>query len=187
MRGEVRGAGASSPAPGRAIHEGATHAHLLPRQGLRLPLHAGWNAQRVHVMRWVLRMKREANPAEIDAVLAAPRDRPIVEISARDPWWLRARCASSASHRTAADDVDAADAGDAHGDGDRVTHGVDGSGDDGAEDGYHCASGYDGSGRVAARRALVPAPLRTLPPGSPASISPSLMPLVAGSPTAGAV
>ena len=40
---------------------------------------------------------------------------------------------------------------------------------------------------VAARRALVPAPLRTLPPGSPASIPPSLMPLVAGSPTAGAV
>ena len=103
-----------------------------------------------------------------------------------------------------------------HADGNRVTHGVDGSGDDGAEDGYHCASGYDGSGRVAlrpgypvepaarsrpfgrvslapplpavaARRALVPAPLRTLPPGSPASIPPSLMPLVAGSPTAGAV
>ena len=76
---------------------------------------AGWNAQRVHVMRWVLRMKCEANPAEIDAVLGATRDRPIVEVSPRDPWWLRARCASSASHRTAADDVDAADAGDAHG------------------------------------------------------------------------
>ena len=31
----------------------------------------GWNAQRVDVMHWVLRMKREVNRAEIDAVLAA--------------------------------------------------------------------------------------------------------------------
>ena len=47
----------------------------------------GWNTQRVDVMRWVLRMKREANTAEIDAVLAATGDRPVVEISTRDPWW----------------------------------------------------------------------------------------------------
>ena len=46
-----------------------------------------WNAQRVDVMRWVLRMKREANAAEIDAVLAATGERPIVEVSTRDPWW----------------------------------------------------------------------------------------------------
>ena len=46
-----------------------------------------WNARRVDVMRWVLRMKREANAAEIDAVLAATGDRPIVEVSSRDPWW----------------------------------------------------------------------------------------------------
>ena len=52
-----------------------------------LGIDAGWNAQRVDVMRWVLRMKREANPAEIDAVLAATGGRPIVEVSARDPWW----------------------------------------------------------------------------------------------------
>ena len=38
-------------------------------------------------MRWVLRMKREANAAQIDAVLAATGDRPIVEVSTRDPWW----------------------------------------------------------------------------------------------------
>lgn len=47
----------------------------------------GWNAQRVDVMRWILRLKREANAADIDAVLAATADRPIVEVSTRDPWW----------------------------------------------------------------------------------------------------
>ena len=46
-----------------------------------------WNAQRVDVMRWVLRMKREANAAEIDTVLTATGNRPIVEVSTRDPWW----------------------------------------------------------------------------------------------------
>jgi len=46
-----------------------------------------WNAQRVDVMRWVLRRKREANPAVIDAVLAATGERPLVEVSTRDPWW----------------------------------------------------------------------------------------------------
>ena len=39
------------------------------------------------VMRWVLRMKREANRTQIDAVLAATCERPIVEVSTRDPWW----------------------------------------------------------------------------------------------------
>ena len=38
-------------------------------------------------MRWVLRMKREANRDEIDALLAATGERPIVEVSTRDPWW----------------------------------------------------------------------------------------------------
>ena len=32
-------------------------------------------------------MKREANAAEIDAVLAATGERPIVEVSTHDPWW----------------------------------------------------------------------------------------------------
>ena len=52
-----------------------------------LGIDPGWNTQRVDVMRWVLRMKREANAAGIDAVLAATGARPIVEISTHDPWW----------------------------------------------------------------------------------------------------
>ena len=52
-----------------------------------LGIDPGWNGQRVDVMRWVLRLKREANPVEIDALLAATADRPIVEVSTRDPWW----------------------------------------------------------------------------------------------------
>ena len=38
-------------------------------------------------MRWVLRMKRETNAAEIDAMLAATGERAIVEVSTRDAWW----------------------------------------------------------------------------------------------------
>ena len=52
-----------------------------------LGIDPGWNAQRADVMRWVLRMKREADRAGIDAVLAATGERPIVEVSTRDPWW----------------------------------------------------------------------------------------------------
>ena len=52
-----------------------------------LGIDPGWNAQRVDVMRWVLRMKREADRAGIDAVLAATGERAIVEVSTRDPWW----------------------------------------------------------------------------------------------------
>ncbi|MCY4557666.1 MAG: NADAR family protein [Chloroflexi bacterium] len=52
-----------------------------------LGIDLGWNAQRVDVMRWVLRMKREANAAEIDGVLAETGERPIVEVSTRDAWW----------------------------------------------------------------------------------------------------
>ena len=52
-----------------------------------LGIDPGWNAQRVDVMRWVLRCKREANRQKIDAVLAVTGGRPIVEISKRDAWW----------------------------------------------------------------------------------------------------
>ena len=50
-------------------------------------VHPNWNSQRVDVMRWVIRMKREANPEQIDALLVQTGDRPIVEISARDAFW----------------------------------------------------------------------------------------------------
>ena len=57
--------------------------------GRRTPdgLNPDWNVQRVNAMRWVLRMKREANAAWIDAALARSGDRPIVEVSTRDAWW----------------------------------------------------------------------------------------------------
>ena len=61
-----------------------------------LGIDPGWNARRVDVMRWVLRMKREANQDEIDALLAETGERPIVEISTRDPWCDRAASRSSA-------------------------------------------------------------------------------------------
>ncbi len=56
-------------------------------RGTSAGLDPDWMAQRVNVMRWVLRMKREANAAAIDAALAATGERPIVEVSTRDPWW----------------------------------------------------------------------------------------------------
>ncbi len=69
-------AGAPTARAAAAIGRGET-ADLDPR----------WNAQRVNVMRWVLRMKREANAADIDAALAATGERAIVEVSTRDAWW----------------------------------------------------------------------------------------------------
>ena len=69
---------AEAPTPRAAAAIGRT-------QGLGID--PNWNAQRVDVMRWVLRMKREANETEIDAVLSATGERPIVEVSTRDPWW----------------------------------------------------------------------------------------------------
>ncbi len=47
----------------------------------------GWNDQRVDVMRWVIRMKREANPGLIDAALDRTAQRPIVEVSRHDAFW----------------------------------------------------------------------------------------------------
>ena len=69
---------AEAPTPGQAAAIGRTPG---------LGIDPGWTGQRVDVMRWVLRLKREANAAKIDALLAATGDRPIVEVSTRDPWW----------------------------------------------------------------------------------------------------
>ena len=77
-RPEVQQRIAEAPTPREAAATGRT-----PGLGIDLD----WNAQRADVMRWILRLKREANQAEIDAVLAATADRPIVEVSTRDPWW----------------------------------------------------------------------------------------------------
>ena len=46
-----------------------------------------WNSQRIDVMRWIIRVKHETNPGEIGALLARTADKPIVEISTRDPFW----------------------------------------------------------------------------------------------------
>ena len=56
-------------------------------RGTKAGMNPDWKAQRVNAMRWVLRMKREANAAGIDAALARTGERAIVEVSARDPWW----------------------------------------------------------------------------------------------------
>ena len=73
---QQRIAGAPTAREAAAIGRGTT-AGIDPR----------WNEQRVNVMRWVLRMKREVNAAQIDAALAATGERAIVEVSTRDAWW----------------------------------------------------------------------------------------------------
>ncbi len=52
-----------------------------------LPIDSDWNDRRVDVMRWVLRHKYAANPELIGASLLNSGDRPIVEVSNRDPFW----------------------------------------------------------------------------------------------------
>ena len=46
-----------------------------------------WNDRRIDAMRWVIRMKREANPELIDAALQQTGDRSIVEFSRNDSFW----------------------------------------------------------------------------------------------------
>ena len=79
---------AAAPAVQRRIACAPTprEAAVIGR-GTASGLHPDWNAQRVNAMRWVLRMKREANAAWIAAALARSGDRPIVEVSTRDAWW----------------------------------------------------------------------------------------------------
>ena len=48
---------------------------------------ADWNGRRMNAMRWVIRMKREANLELVDAALQKTGDRPIVEFSRHDSFW----------------------------------------------------------------------------------------------------
>ena len=48
---------------------------------------AGWNRRRVDVMRWAIRMKREAHSELIDAALEKTGGRPIVNLVSDDPFW----------------------------------------------------------------------------------------------------
>ena len=48
---------------------------------------ADWNDRRIDAMRWVIRMKREANPELVDGLLQKSGDRPIVEHSRHDSFW----------------------------------------------------------------------------------------------------
>ncbi len=68
---------ADQPTAARAARLGRTAAPLTPT----------WHRDRVDVMRWVLRRKRETLPDRIDALLRRTESRPIVEFSARDDYW----------------------------------------------------------------------------------------------------
>ena len=50
-------------------------------------MHPDWNSQRIDVMRWIIRVKHEANPDGIGALLERTADKPIVEISTKDAFW----------------------------------------------------------------------------------------------------
>ena len=79
---------AAAPAVQRRIAGAPTaRAAAAIGRGTADGLDPDWNEQRVNAMCWVLRMKREANAAEIDAALAATGERAIVEVSTRDAWW----------------------------------------------------------------------------------------------------
>ena len=51
------------------------------------PLTPTWHRDRITVMRWVLRRKREMQPDRIDALLRRTGSSPIVEFSVRDDYW----------------------------------------------------------------------------------------------------
>ena len=48
---------------------------------------ADWMSRRMDAMRWVIRMKREANTDLVDSILERTADRPIVEYSGHDAFW----------------------------------------------------------------------------------------------------
>ena len=68
---------AAQPTPALAARIGRTAAPLTPT----------WHADRVAVMRWAIRRKRETAPQRFDDLFRRTADRPIVEHSARDAYW----------------------------------------------------------------------------------------------------
>ena len=52
-----------------------------------LPVTPCWPRHRVNVMRWVIRRKLETVPDLLHPILERTADRPIVEVSRRDPFW----------------------------------------------------------------------------------------------------
>ncbi len=57
-----------------------------------LPANPRWNAVRVVAMRWILRRKLDTAPDLLLPALDLSADRPIVEISTRDPFWGAEPC-----------------------------------------------------------------------------------------------
>ena len=74
----VQGLIANAPSAREAARLGRDPGH---------PIDPNWTARRVDAMRWVLRVKREANRSLVDAELARTDNRPIVEFSTRDTFW----------------------------------------------------------------------------------------------------
>ena len=68
---------AAQPTPALAAKIGRTAAPLTPT----------WHTDRVAVMRWAIRRKRETLPDRFDALFRRTADRPIVEFSSRDTYW----------------------------------------------------------------------------------------------------
>lgn len=68
-----------------ATQPSAALAARLGRSGGPLP--PTWHRDRLTVMRWVLRRKREVLPDRIDALLRRTGSSPIVEFSTRDDYW----------------------------------------------------------------------------------------------------
>ena len=69
-----------------AAASSAREAATMGRDNANAP-DADWNARRIDAMRWVIRMKREANPELVDAALQKTGNRPIVEFSRNDSFW----------------------------------------------------------------------------------------------------
>ena len=64
----------------------AKRAAEIGRDPSNIPVE-GWEDRRLDVMRWAIRLKREADPAGVDREFERTGGLPIVEISRRDGFW----------------------------------------------------------------------------------------------------